>query len=348
MNILADGTLIDLGLYFKPPFFNLSFYDGESTSQLNAKLKNQDILLCRSTLTVNETLLKDCSLQYVATASSGSNHLDKDYLDKNNIRWIDAKGANRHAVADYVLSVFAYLNITTEKKVGIMGMGHVGGQLATYLKSFGFSIIPYDPPKAAGDSSFHSASFNEFAQADVLCIHANLHNTKPHPTEGALSHDFFKALKPGTILINASRGGIVDESALLANPQPLTYCTDVYDNEPNISARIVEKATLCTPHIAGHSIEAKRRATFQVAQALHKALGFETLTLPKTLSLSEKSFFNAGWQDFIGRLYNPLHETRTLKEASELEATFLTLRTKHVNRHDFGVYHHLEPTQCLF
>ena len=106
MKILADATLSNLDIAFPSPFQFFLYHNSEELSLL---LSQADILLCRSTLKVDRTLLRYHCLQVVATASSGYDHIDVAYLKTQNISLMDANGSNAIAVGDYVLSVLAHL-----------------------------------------------------------------------------------------------------------------------------------------------------------------------------------------------------------------------------------------------
>lgn len=342
MKILADASLPGLEQAFPPPF-ELSFYT--QAEELSTSLKNQDILLCRSTLKVNEALLTDHSstLRYVATASSGSDHIDAAYLARYGIELIDAKGSNAPAVADYVLANLAFLKKQQgfeAKKAGIIGLGEVGSRVAKRLAALGMEILCYDPPKSQLDKHFHSLSLNALKHCDLLCIHASFHENAPYPSKNLFDKAFLNELKSGTVIINASRGGIVNEEALLKQ-KGLIYCTDVYNDEPAINPRIIQFATLCTPHIAGHSIEAKTAAVEMISKKLHHCY---QQPFPQNLEQARKtiSFQNnpENWQDLILALYNPFEESSVLKSAAagELAMSFQKLRKAHQNRHDFSVF----------
>ncbi len=335
MNILADASLPGLSKAFPSPF-NLTLY--QNIEELKALIINQDILLCRANLKVDQQLLEHSNIQYVATASSGSDNFDYSYLHDQEITPLDAKGCNATAVADYVLSCFAYLekNQTLQgKKVGIIGLGHVGSQVYKRLNALGFEVIGYDPLKAANNLDFSSCAQEQLYTCDVLCIHAELHHNKAYPSYNLLDEHVLKQLQPHCILINASRGGIVNEHALLNSG--LRYCTDVYLNEPDINTEIINYATLCTPHIAGHSIEAKNAAITIISQKLHALFNvpapqYEIIASSMPLPSEPYKF----WYDKILALYNPLIETNYLKNALYTDKAFINLRKKHVNRHDFN------------
>jgi len=345
MRILADATLPHLSSLFKAPF-GLTLY--KTPNEIPAFLHDHDILLCRSTLRVNATLLAKSTVQCVATASSGIDHIDSEYLQKNKITLFDAKGCNARSVADYVVATLAYLyqqNKVKGRKAGIIGVGAVGTCVIARLQAIGFNVICFDPFKEKTDTTFQYCTLNDLATCDVLCVHANLHHTQPYPSANLLEDSFLSSLKPNTVIINAARGGIVNEEALLNQTFPLTYCTDVYSEEPKINAKVVELATLCTPHIAGHSIEAKNMAVIKISQQLHAYYG---VPMPRfTLSREQAPLLSPrdDWKDCVANLYSPLIDTCILKSANNKTHAFLTQRQAHTTRHDFAFYDTRQLTQ---
>lgn len=342
MKILADASLPGLSQAFPEPFQLSLYHHLDDVAQL---IPGQDILLCRATLKVNCNLLKNHALSYVATATSGTDHLDYPWLTTQNIQVIDAKGCNARAVADYVVSVLAYVEqhyLIQGNKAGIIGLGKVGTQVAARLEAAGFDLLSYDPLKELREPQhFQSCQFADLSQVDLLCIHAELHEQQPHPSLNLINQQFLERLKPGCVIINAARGGIVNEDALLNNSNALSYCTDVYLNEPAVDKQIIAKTTLCTPHIAGHSLEAKYAAVAMVSARLHQMMG---LPLPAFAIPELEHIFTLtcekSWEENVLSIYNPLDESILLKEASDKEAAFLALRKDHLKRHDFQLYAH--------
>jgi erythronate-4-phosphate dehydrogenase len=339
VKILADASLPNLEVLFQAPC-TLTRYSHHHI--LKNALPHHDILLCRSTLHVTPELLENTHLTCIATASSGTDHIDAAYLKTRDIALFDAKGCNAEAVTDYVRSTLAYLNVHNKlsgMQAGIMGVGEVGTRVAQQFKQLGFNTVLYDPPKASRDPNFTSSSFEAFMQCDVLCIHANLHKDAPYPTQHALDASFFENIKPNTVIINAARGGIVDEHALLNTHTPLVYCTDVYQNEPDINPALVAYATLCTPHIAGHSIEAKKDAVLHVSQAIHHHLTLTPPTPPTRHAVPKPfSASSTTWYEHALALYNPADETNALKQALNKREAFITLRKAHQHRHNYSAY----------
>jgi erythronate-4-phosphate dehydrogenase len=344
MNILADGSLPGLVTAFPSPF-RLTTYS--SAYEIPTLLPKQDVLLCRSTLQVNEHLIDNATLRYVATASSGTDHIDKNYMERRKIQVLDAKGSNARAVADYVVSCLAYLSnqqIALGQKAGVIGMGCVGSRVAERLKALGFQLVTYDPLK----TSFKSHALEDLYACDVICIHPELHTNNDYPSFDLINHTFLDHLRPNCVLINASRGGVVNENDLLYSTKPMIYCTDVYLNEPSPNPNIIDMATLCTPHIAGHSLEAKYKAVSQISEQLHAVLGLPTPQYDKP-EINSKIQLDSfpHWQDLVLSLYNPMIETHGLKKALNKESTFLTLRKEHRFRHDFIEYFDEKATESM-
>ncbi len=340
MKILADASLPGLLNAFPEPF-ELTLY--KDFKELPSLLIDQQILLCRANLKVNEALLENNhSLRFIATASSGSEHINKSYLASKGIEWIDAKGANAIAVADYVIATLAFLQKYkgfSGLKAGIVGIGEVGSRVANRLQAAGMTVICNDPIKAESDANFDNRTLNDIAECDLISVHANLHDDPPFPTQDLLDRKFLKQLNPGTVLINPSRGGIVNEAALIKEAPSLIYCTDVYKDEPLLNKKVVDMATLCTPHIAGHSIEAKYRAVAMISEKLHAFLNLKPPITEFPTVAQEITFPRAKtWQDLVLALYNPGNETVLLKSSHNIGLRFQTLRKTHQNRHDFCNY----------
>ncbi len=365
INVLADATLPGLSKLFMPPFV-LSRYKNQS--QIPSLLPNQDVLLCRSTLRVDHELLASSSIQCVGTASSGTDHIDSTYLKQKHIQLFDAKGSNARSVADYTVATLAALHHISKQPVGklagIVGVGEVGSRVLERMQAAGFDIICFDPFKSQQNNHGHYGALADLTACDVLFIHANLHESAQWPSKNLLNANFLAKLKSGVVIINAARGGIIDEKALLATKQHITYCTDVYCAEPAIDPRIIDYATVCTPHIAGHSVEAKQAAVIQVSQQLHHHFGvmMPTLTTTRgltagsgdllgTMNLAGKSQDVGNWQDVVLSIYNPMLDTQILKRALDKKAAFLTQRQAHLYRHDFNCYEILglnQQTALLF
>lgn len=331
IKLLADASLPKLAEFFPAPF-QLSVYDDLST--VSSLISDHDVLLCRSTLKLNNnTLPSHHKLSIIATASSGVDHIDRLLLAQHSIQLIDAKGSNANSVADYVVSSLAFLQKNkglNGNKVGIIGYGAVGSTVGAYLSCLKFDVCHYDPFKP-----IQSDALADILACDVICIHANLHDTAPYASRNLLAANELRQLKPKTIIINASRGSIVSEEALLALKPPIFYNTDVFYDEPMINPAIVDFATLCTPHIAGHNLEAKIAAVMMVSQKIHDYYQLPQPDYPCLVPDALPKFHHSSWPDDVLSLYNPIDETNALKKADNKQTAFQLLRQAHKNRHDF-------------
>lgn len=274
MKILADRNILAVEERFSR-HGELVFFDGRSLSR--EELLDADALLVRSITRVDERLLADSKIRFVGTATSGTDHVDTEYLQEKSIGFADAKGSNANAVVDYC---FAALAVAASEKgfslsgsrVGIVGAGAVGGLFATKLECLGVETLCCDPILAKqGDSTRSYHPLAAVLQCDVVSLHVPYTDEGPHATHKLIGVEQLGALAANAILINACRGGVVDETALLqvlAEREDIVTAFDVWEGEPNPDASLVQAVTLATPHIAGYSREAKSNATELLAKAL--------------------------------------------------------------------------------
>ncbi len=307
----------------------------DSVSNLcNEKLRDADILICRSTTKVDKVLLKDSAVKIVATCTSGTDHIDKDYLKNTGIQLIDARGCNAQSVCDYVFASLAQLySCLKGKTIGIIGVGHVGTKVSCYARAIGMQVKHHDPLRAIIETEFKQTPLDEISNCDIISLHTPLTVDGPYPTIGMIDGHFLSKLKPHTALINTSRGEVIDEPALLALNTPIKLILDVFHSEPMISESILKKATIVTPHIAGHAIQAKQRASLMVYRKICQAINIEPehstydeLLLQKTSKVTLND---------IRGLYNPIFESIQFKETG-INA-FKGLRKSHY-RHEFSCH----------
>ncbi len=264
---------------------NLRIVPGRSTTSAN--LKDTNILLIRSITQVNEALLKDTPVEFVGSASAGTDHMDTDYLQSGNIGFASATGSNANSVAEYVIAALLFLgkqqDISLEgKTIGIVGVGNIGRLVKRKAEALGMHPILNDPPLAKiGKIEHHS--LEETLRCDVVTLHTPLTTDGPYPTFHLLNEQTLSHMKPSAIFINAARGEVVDTSALL---DAITHqrigptIIDVWEQEPEINWELFQAATLGTPHIAGHSLDGKANGTFMIYTALCKHLDIQPTWQP--------------------------------------------------------------------
>ena len=247
-----------------------------------AELDNADGLMVRSVTKVNAELLNGKPVKFVGTATAGTDHIDEDYLQEQGIAFSAAPGCNAIAVVEYVFSALLLLAerdgfLLKDRTVGIVGVGNVGGRLQARLEALGIRTLLCDPPRAdQGDEGEFLPLSRLVAEADILTFHTPLFKQGAYKTLHMADEALLMALKPGTILINACRGPVVDNAALLNVLQKrddLSVVLDVWEPEPELSLPLLDKVDIATAHIAGYTLEGKARGTTQVFEAWTQFLG---------------------------------------------------------------------------
>lgn len=242
-----------------------------------------DILLVRSVTVVDEALLKGSRVRFVGTATIGTDHIDQQWLADNDIAFCAAPGCNANSVVEYVLSVLALyaerrgLGDWSELSIGIVGVGNVGGRLATKLGRLGFAVKLCDPPRAETDPDGDYVDLEEALACDVVTLHTPLNKAGTDATHHLLDAARLKNLTGSQLLINTSRGEVIDNPALLARLDQAdapTVVLDVWEKEPAIMPELAAKVWLATPHIAGYSLEGKLQGTEMIYQSVCRFLGF--------------------------------------------------------------------------
>lgn len=277
MKIVADENIPGLDEYFSSI--------GEITSLNGRKIKSTDlvdadVLLVRSVTKVNAELLNNSSVRFVASATTGKDHIDEAYLARNKIGFAHAGGANANSVVEYVIAALCHLSPKIGqfkgKSVAIIGCGNVGGRLYKRLCGFGLDVVTYDPLLENNDYPYRRVSLNEALERDIICLHTPLTYGGPFPTHHLIDASAIDKIKPGAVLINAGRGAVIDNKALLhrlKQPQPFHCVLDVWENEPDIDIQLLGYCDLGTPHIAGYSLDGKIAGTRMVAKAAAAYLG---------------------------------------------------------------------------
>jgi erythronate-4-phosphate dehydrogenase len=272
LEIVADEDMPMVDLLFGR-FGKLTTLPGREIS--SAHLTNTDVLLVRSVTSVNEELLSGSNVKFVGSGTIGVDHVDTDYLAEHDIIFAAAPGCNASAVVQYVLSAVCRLMPNWQSKsVGIVGCGSVGGRLYTMLSSLGISCLRYDPFLDTKD--FRLNTFDDILACDIISLHTPLTVRGPYPSYHLFNQHVLSSLRPGTVLINAARGDVIDNQALLSvlsSGTDLSVALDVWSQEPDINIQLMERVSIATPHIAGHSLEGKIKGTVMVFDAFLEWIG---------------------------------------------------------------------------
>lgn len=286
MHIVADEN-IPLLDEFLAGFGRLTRLPGRLID--HTSVSDADVLLVRSVTRVSAAMLAGTPVRFVGTCTIGTDHLDLAGLAAAGIEVASAPGCNARGVVEYVLSCLLTLSERSasawqDRTVGIIGVGEVGGRLATTLQALGIRCLLCDPPRAEREQGF--VSLDELlGQSDVISCHVPLTSSGAHATRHLLDEQRLRALRPGTWLINSSRGPVIDNTALsrvLQQRSDLLVALDVWETEPLVDPQLAARCALATPHIAGYSLDGKLRGTAQIYQALCRFLD-----VPVTLSLEQ-------------------------------------------------------------
>ena len=245
-------------------------------------LTDADALMVRSVTKVNAELLAGKGIKFVGTATAGTDHVDEAYLQSAGVAFSAAPGCNAIAVVEYVFSSLLMLAERDgfelkDRTVGIVGVGNVGSRLQARLEAWGVRTLLCDPPRAdRGDEGDFVALEALVQDADIITFHTPLFKSGEYKTLHLADEALISRLKPGAILINACRGPVVDNAALLKclkAGQELSVVLDVWEPEPDLNVELLSKVDIGTSHIAGYTLEGKARGTTQVFEAFSDFIG---------------------------------------------------------------------------
>ena len=188
-------------------------------------------------------------------------------------------------MVEYVFSAISALKTGwLSDTVGIVGCGHVGGLLYKRLRALGVSCRCYDPFLAPHTNPDLTELENIFS-CDIICLHTPYTTGGPFPSHHLFNADSLASIASKAVLINAGRGGVIDNMALLnllQQRQDLLCVLDVWEHEPKINATLLQRVDIATPHIAGHSIDGKMLGTAMVYDSLCRFFD-----LPSTVTLAQ-------------------------------------------------------------
>ena len=247
----------------------------------NRAVRNADILIVRSETLVSKELLEGSSVKFVGTVTIGTDHIDHQYLQKRSIASASAAGSNANSVAEYILSALLVLsvkkNIALRKLVlGVVGVGNIGSKVVKIAEALGMKVLQCDPPLARREGVTHRfVSFEEALKADIVTFHVPLTKTGPDATYHLIDESSVKKMKHGAVLINTSRGSVVETDALMKalDEKHLSEAIlDVWEKEPDINTELLRRVFIGTPHIAGYSLDGKLNAVQMIYEAVCRFL----------------------------------------------------------------------------
>ena len=268
-------------------------------------IKDSEIVVIRSATKLTKEVLDEAEqLKIIARCGVGIDNVDLDFAKSKNIFVTNSPSANLISVVELtvalIISVSRKLSLADShlkkgewnrseflgyelygKTLGIVGFGKAGRLVADRMKSFGMSIVFYDPYVTDWNGSEESVELNDLLRtADVVSIHV----IKTKDTENLISKDMLDLLKPSSIIVNTSRGGVLDEDylfELLESEKIFGAGLDVYSNEPPENVDRYNGLNLVTtPHIGASTNEAQLKAGLETIENIKKILaGDESVAL---------------------------------------------------------------------
>jgi erythronate-4-phosphate dehydrogenase len=354
IKIVADENLAYAKELFSQ-FGEVKLLNGRKIT--NSVLKDTDTLIIRSITHVNKSLLAGTKVRFVGTATIGTDHLDMEYLKSTGTVFASAPGCNSYSVAEYVLASLLYSATKNnfslkDKSIGIVGIGNVGGKVVRFCEALGMKVLKSDPPLSREGKLKDFVAFDEILEADIISLQVPLTFTGEDKTYHMLNKNNLRFLKNNSILINTSRGSVIDSVALrhIIKEKNLTVISDVWENEPDIDPELLRIVLIGTPHIAGYTLEGKVNGSLMIYDALADFLKMDrTPNISLPMVNNNQLFFDSSFSteeslnNIVKQIYNIEDDHRRLLEInsmndSEIGRYFDTLRKDYPLRREFNNY----------
>ncbi len=307
-------------------------------------VKDADALIIRTRTCCDRELLADSNVKFIATATIGFDHIDTEYCQEAGITWTNAPGCNSASVAQYLHSSLLLLqdlrSINLSKAtIGIVGVGNVGSKVTEVAQELGMHVLLNDLPREDKEGKQGFSSLRSLAEeCDVLTFHVPLYKEGKYKTYHLADTAFFRSLKRRPVIINTSRGEVIETSALL-NALDTGLISDavidVWENEPAINLTLLDKAFLGTPHIAGYSADGKANATRMSLDALCRYFNIQADYRIVPPAPEQPQIAADNLSDAYLQMYDPRRDSNALKMHPEL---FEKLRGDYPLRREKGAY----------
>ncbi|MBV3837324.1 4-phosphoerythronate dehydrogenase PdxB [Bacteroides xylanisolvens] len=307
-------------------------------------VREADALIVRTRTHCNRDLLEDSRVKFIATATIGFDHIDTEYCKQAGIEWTNAPGCNSASVAQYIQSSLLVWKSCRNKKlneltIGIIGVGNVGSKVAKVARDFGMRVLLNDLPREEKEGTELFASLNKIAEeCDIITFHVPLYKEGKYKTFHLADENFFQSLKRKPVVINTSRGEVIDTAALLKALDSRIISDaiiDVWEHEPGINRELLEKAFIGTPHIAGYSADGKANATRMSLDAICKFFQIEADYKINAPAPASPIIHAKNHEEAILQIYNPVEDSTRLKNQPE---QFETLRGDYPLRREETAY----------
>lgn len=329
-------------------------------------LKEADALLVRSITHVDHSLLEGTPVRFVGTATIGTDHVDLEWLSQNGIAFADAAGCNACSVAEYLVAALFEIERVDQKPMagrtlGVVGVGNVGSRVVQRAMVLGMNVLCCDPPRVEKEGLKDFVDLKTILrESDVVTFHTPLTRHGPHATYHLLSTENVSQLKNGAVIINTSRGSVLDGNVLLEKILSRTLgqvILDVWEGEPQPDRQLLEKVFIATPHIAGYSYDGKVTGTRMMAEALSRFTGSSFTWDENTVGSPSQPVIKVGAsgreaiREAVGRAYPILEDDVRMRGLlglpdDQVGAAFDRLRKEYPVRREFRNYSVSGPCLC--
>lgn len=290
-------------------------------------VKDANALIIRTRTHCNRELLEGSRVKFIATATIGFDHIDTEYCQQAGIKWRNAPGCNSASVAQYIQSSLLVWKSIRNKRLneltlGIVGVGNVGSKIAKVAQDFGMRVLLNDLPREEKEGSEPFTSLNKIAEeCDIITFHVPLYKEGKYKTFHLADESFFSLLKRKPVIINTSRGEVIDTNALLnaLNSESISDAIiDVWEHEPDINLKLLEKVIIGTPHIAGYSADGKANATRMSLDAICRFFQIDGNYEINAPAPASPVIYAKSHEEALLRMYNPIDDSDRLKSQPEL------------------------------
>lgn len=332
LNIIIEANVPYIRGVLEPFASNIRYLAPEDITP--KAVEECDAMIIRTRTRCDEALLGRSRCRLIATATIGTDHIDLPWCEKHGIVVVNAPGCNAPAVAQYVFASLMRVicKPISTYTIGIIGLGHVGSIVERWARALDMKVLRHDPPRQRAEGGEDWATLEEIAEkADIITFHTPLTREGEDATYHMADEAFFRSLRRGPILINTARGAIVDTPALVkAMDEGLVgrAIIDCWENEPDISRELLDRASIATPHIAGYSAAGKVRATQVVADAVTTMFYLPRVHLSEPLPPACARTVTATG---VAESYDPEADTAALRANPE---NFETLRNTYALREE--------------
>jgi len=343
MKLVADINIPYLAEIFESHFESVVLLPAKEITR--EVVKDADALLVRTRTICNADLLEGSAVKFIGSATIGFDHIDTNFCNSRGIEWVNAPGCNSGAVQQWIAAALLQISkakgINLEGKVlGVVGVGNVGRRVVDLGLALGMKVLCCDPPRKRAENLPHYVDLKTIAQqSDFITFHVPLTSSVIDATYHMVDHGLIGLLKQGAVLINSSRGEVVETQSLIeaiVSKKIAATALDVWENEPNISQELLKLVNLATPHIAGYSVEGKVNGTRMVVDALSKFfnLGIHPWT-PALNPLEKKEIFEKPISliDTVAKTYDIVADDKHFRSSP---ADFERYRNSYALRREFS------------